>query len=69
MPAPDFGDEMTTWVWQITSQGVRDLAQQGSQGLLRQSLGSYGSIRGIADQSVLLKEARSASSSRAPSRP
>lgn len=58
MPAPDFGDEMSTWVWQVTAQGVRGLARQGLQNLLRgQARDTPGPIRGIADQGVLLKEA------------
>ncbi|MDD7584435.1 MAG: hypothetical protein PUJ78_06295 [Coriobacteriaceae bacterium] len=56
MPAPDLGDEMSTWIWQITAQGVRDLARQGLLNVLRKGMARPGSIRGVADQGVLLKE-------------
>lgn len=56
MPAPDFGDEMSTWVWQITTQGVRDLTRQGLQSLLKYASSTPESVRGLADHGVLLKE-------------
>lgn len=58
MPAPDFGDEMSTWIWQITAQGARDLARQGFENLRRATISKgHDAVAGIAAHGTLLKEA------------